>query len=91
MHCSNNRGRHQWEPADRVQGGDDGGRTQGEDRRGLEQEKPSWTKAAAMMLTHDGIERWRSHGGGMATDSRGPTNTGGARVVEESKVQTESQ
>lgn len=38
------------------------------DRRGLDQEEPSWS--------HSEADGERSHGGGMASDSRGPTNGG---------------
>ncbi len=58
-------------PADRDQGGD-GGRSQGRDRRDPEQEEQSMTQATAMMVAHSG---------GMAADSRGPTNGGGAGGV----------
>ncbi|KAI2642999.1 Collagen alpha-5(VI) chain [Labeo rohita] len=59
-------------------GGDDGGRSQGGDRRGLEQEEPGETQTAAMMEPHGGADGGRSHGGGKANDSMGPTDGGGA-------------
>ncbi|KAL0147022.1 hypothetical protein M9458_057546 [Cirrhinus mrigala] len=59
-------------------GGDDGGRSQGGDRRGLEQEEPGETQTAAMMEPHGGADGGRSHGGGEANDSMGPTDGGGA-------------
>ncbi|KAI2644691.1 hypothetical protein H4Q32_027011 [Labeo rohita] len=62
----------------RVQGRSDGGRCQGEDRRDLEQEEPGGTQAAAMMVAHGGAYRGRSHGGGRADDSRGSTAGGRA-------------
>ncbi len=64
-------------PVDRVLGGDDRGRSQGEDRRDLEQEEPSRTQATAITATHGGADGGRSHGGGRADDSRGPTDGGG--------------
>ncbi|KAI2655462.1 Collagen alpha-5(VI) chain [Labeo rohita] len=69
---------------DGVQGDDgifhggDGGRSQGGDRRGLEQEEPGETQTAAMMEPHGGADGGRSHGGGKANDSMGPTDGGGA-------------
>ncbi len=48
----------------RVQGGDDGGRSQDGDRRDLEQEESGGTQAAAMKATHSGADAGRSHGGG---------------------------
>ncbi len=88
----NNRGRDRWDlgrrlgrrtdtgrwPADRVQGGVEGGRSQGGDRRDLEYAAPGGTQATAIMVTHGGPDRGRSHGGGRADDSRGPTNSGRA-------------
>ncbi|KTG32598.1 hypothetical protein cypCar_00023770 [Cyprinus carpio] len=75
-------------PADRdhggrSQGGDDRGRSQGGDRRDLEQEEPGRTQATAIPAQGE-ADSGRSHGGGMAADSRGPTNGseaggGGAR------------
>ncbi len=60
----------------RIQGGDDGGRSQGGnsrsqegDRRDLEQEEPGGTQATAMMAAHGGADGARSHGGGRADDS----------------------
>ncbi len=76
--------------ADRDQGGDEGGRSQGRDRRDPEQEEPSWTQAIAITAAHGGADGGRSHGGGMATDSRGRP-TAAEQVVEELKVETESQ
>ncbi|KAI2646404.1 hypothetical protein H4Q32_030398 [Labeo rohita] len=61
-----------------VQGGDDGGRSQGGNRRDPEQEKLRETQTAAIMTTHGGADGGRSHGGGRADDSRGPTDRGGA-------------
>ncbi|KAI2654012.1 Antiviral helicase SKI2 [Labeo rohita] len=61
-----------------VQGGDEGGRSQGGNRRDPEQEKQRETQTAAMMSTHRGADGGRSHGGGRADDSRGPTDRGGA-------------
>jgi len=53
-------------------------------RRGLEQEELSWTLATALTVTHGGADGGKSHGWGMATDSRGrPT-------VEEPEAETES-
>ncbi len=51
---------------------------EGGDRRGPEQEEHSRTQATAMMTAHGGTDGGRSHGGGMAADSRGPTNGGRA-------------
>ncbi len=62
----------------RVQGGDDGGRSQEGDRRDLEQEKPGETQATVMMVAHGGADGGRSHDGGVTADSMGPTNGGGA-------------
>ncbi len=62
----------------RVQGGSDGGRSQDRDRRGLEQEEPGGTQATVTMVAHGGAYGGRSHGGGVGTDSMGPTNGGGA-------------
>ncbi|KAI2654604.1 Plasma membrane fusion protein prm1 [Labeo rohita] len=59
-------------------GGSDRRRSLGEDRRDLEQEEPGRTQAAAMMATHSGANRGRSHGGGRADDFRGPTDSGRA-------------
>ncbi len=56
------------EPADKVQGGDEGGRSQGGDSR---------TQATAITAAHGGADSGRSHGGGVADDSRGPANGGG--------------
>ncbi|KAI2650338.1 hypothetical protein H4Q32_000304 [Labeo rohita] len=61
-----------------VHGGDDGGRSQGGDRRGLEQEESGETQTTAMMEPHGGADGGRSHGGVKADDSQGPTNGGGA-------------
>ncbi len=69
---------HRRGPANRVQWGDEGGRSQGRDMRGQEQEVHSRTQAPAMMMTHGGADRGRSYGGGMAADSRGLTNSVGA-------------
>ncbi len=63
----------------RRQGRPDGRRSQGEDRRDLEQEEPGGTQAAAMKATHGGVDGGKSHGGGRSADSRGPTDGGGAR------------
>ncbi len=65
-------------PANRVQVGDEGGRSQGGDMRDPEQEEPGGTQATAITVAHGGADGGRSHGGGMAADSRGPTNGGGA-------------
>ncbi len=62
-------------PADRDQG-DNGGRSQGRDWRDPEQEKHSKTQATAMMMAHGGADGGRSHGGGIAADSKGPTGGG---------------
>ncbi len=43
-----------------------------------QEEAHSRTQATAMMMAHGGADRGRSHGGGMATDSRGHTKGGGA-------------
>ncbi len=48
-------------PADRVQGGDEGGRSQGGDRRDLEHVVPDGTQATAVMATHGGVDGGRSH------------------------------
>ncbi len=64
-------------PADRDQGGNRGGRSQGDDSRELEREEPSWAQAPVITMAHGGADRGRSHGGGMATDSRGLTDDGG--------------
>ncbi len=50
----------------KVQGGDDGGRSQEGDRRDLEQEEPGDTQATAMMVAHGGADGGRCHGGGRA-------------------------
>ncbi len=39
---------------------------------------PGGTQATAITATHGGADGERSHGGGRADDSRGPTNGGGA-------------
>ncbi|KAI2655027.1 Ion-translocating oxidoreductase complex subunit B [Labeo rohita] len=57
-------------------------RSQRGDRRDLKQEEPGLTTAAAMMATHGGADRGRSHGGGRADDSRGLADSGGTRDVE---------
>ncbi|KAL1279670.1 hypothetical protein QQF64_014270 [Cirrhinus molitorella] len=62
----------------RVKGGSARGRNQGEDRRDLMQEEPGETQATAEMASHMGADGGRSHGGGRADDSRGPTDGGGA-------------
>ncbi len=67
-----------WGPADRDHGGDEGGRSQGRDRRDPEQEAHHRTQATAMMMAHSGADGGRSHGGEMAVDFRGPANGGGA-------------
>ncbi len=70
--------RVEMEGARKSQGGSDGGRSQDGDRRDLEQEEPGGTQATVTMVAHGGADRGRSHGEGMAADSRGPTNGGGA-------------
>ncbi len=75
-------------PADRVHGWGRQGRSQGRDRRsqgrpdgarrGLEQAELGGTQATAVKATHGGADRGRSHGGGRADDSRGPTDGSGA-------------
>ncbi|KAI2644202.1 ABC transporter NFT1 [Labeo rohita] len=62
----------------RNQGGPDGGTSQGDARRDLEQEEPDRTQATAIMMAHGGADGRRSHGGGRANNSRGPTDGGGA-------------
>ncbi|KAL0191561.1 hypothetical protein M9458_014259, partial [Cirrhinus mrigala] len=72
----------------RVLGGDDEGRSQGDkrkdhgrpdgDRRDLEQEEPGGTQATAMMTIHGVANRGRSHGRGRDNDSRGSTDGGRA-------------
>ncbi len=64
--------------ADRDQGGDEGGRSQVRDRKDPEQEEPGGTQSTAIMVAHGGADGGRSHGGGMAADSRGPSNGSGA-------------
>ncbi len=79
-------------PTDRVQCADDGGRSQRRDkkspgrpdgdRRGLEQAVPCGTQPTAVMATHSGVNRGRSHRGGRVDDGVGrkPTDgSGGAR------------
>ncbi len=71
-------------PAHRDQGGDEGERSQGRDRRDPEQEAHSRTQATAMMMAQSVADGGRSHGEEMAADSRGPSNGsraggGGAR------------
>ncbi len=36
------------------------------------------TQATVTMVAHGGADGWRSHGGGVAADSMGPTNSGRA-------------
>ncbi len=43
-----------------------------------EQEEPGRTQATAITAAHGGVDGGRSHGEGMAADSRGPTNGSGA-------------
>ncbi|KTF86671.1 hypothetical protein cypCar_00035211 [Cyprinus carpio] len=62
----------------RVHGGDNGWRSQGGNRRDLEHAVPGATQATAIMVTHGVADGGRSHGGGRAVDSRGPTNLGSA-------------
>ncbi len=62
--------------AHRIQGGDEGGSSQGRDMR--DPEEPGGIQATATMVAHGGADGGRSHGGGMATYSKGPTNRGGA-------------
>ncbi len=76
--------------ADRDQGSDEEGRSQGRDRRDPEQEAHSRTQATAMMMAQSGADGGRSHAGDMAADSRGPTNGGGAGGGG-AEVETESQ
>ncbi len=61
----------------RVQGGDDGERSQDRDSFDFEQEKPGGTQATALMAAHGGAVGGRSHGGSRADDSREPTDGGG--------------
>ncbi len=63
------------EGAGRQRPGGDRGRSQGRDRRDPENSR---TWATALMMAHGGTDGGRSHGGGMASDSRGLTNSGGA-------------
>ncbi len=51
---------------------------EGEDRRELEQEEPGGTQAMAITAAHGGADGGRSHGEGMAANSRGATNGSGA-------------
>ncbi len=50
----------------------------GRDRRDLEHAAPGGTQATAVMATHGGADGGRSHVGGRAYVSRGPTNGSGA-------------
>ncbi len=50
----------------------------GRDRRDLGHAAPGGTQATAMMATHGGADGGRSHVGGRAYVSRGPTNGSGA-------------
>ncbi len=57
-------------PADRDQGGDEGGRSQGRDRRDPEQEEHSRTQTTAMVTAHSGVameEEWPPTPGGRPT------------------------
>ncbi len=75
-----------WEAAQEEDGHPGGGRQtatkgamkEGRDRRDPEQEEPSRTQATVITAAHGGADGGRSHGGGMAADSRGPTNGSGA-------------
>ncbi len=51
---------------------------EGGDGREPEQEEPGRIQATAITVAHGGADGERSHGEGMAADSRGPTNSGGA-------------
>lgn len=62
----------------RNQAGPDKGRSQGDGKRDLEDVVPDGTQATAIMSTHGGADGGRSHGGGRADNSRGPTNGCGA-------------
>ncbi|KAI2654626.1 Required for respiratory growth protein 9, mitochondrial [Labeo rohita] len=73
----------------RVQGGSDRERTQGGHRRDPEQEEPDKSQAAAMMTTHGGADGGRSLGGGRADDSRGRP-TAVEQVEVEPEAETES-
>ncbi len=65
-----------WTPGRRTT--ESKGRRHGGNRRDLEHAAPGGTQATAIMVTHGGANGGRSHGGGRADDSRGPTNGGGA-------------
>ncbi len=75
-----------WEVALEEDGHPGGGRqtetrgvtNEGGARRDPEQEEHSRTQATAMMMAHSEADGERSHEGGMAADSRGPTNGGRA-------------
>ncbi len=62
-----------WTPGrrttNRSQGGDDGGRSQGKDRRDLEQEELGGTQIPETIATHKGAEQERN-GGRRADESR---------------------
>ncbi len=73
-------------PADRDQRGDDGGRSQGRDRRAPEQEAHSWTQATAMMF-HGG--RGARGGDGEPTSQGHAEDPGGQGGVEGSGDQGE--
>lgn len=80
----------------RVQGGNDGGWSQGGNWRSqggsdiLETGGSRWTQVTAMKVTHGGADRGRSHGGGRADGSRGQP-TAAEQVVVEPEAEIESQ
>ncbi len=51
---------------------------EGGDRSEAEQEESGGTQVTAITVAHDGADGGPSHGGGMAADSREPTNGGRA-------------
>lgn len=61
-----------------AHGGNRGRRSQGGDKRGLEQEEPSRTQVTIMTVSHGEADRVSSYGGGRANNFRGPTNGGRA-------------
>ncbi len=72
------------------QGGDDGGRSQGRDRRAPEQEVHSWTQATAMMAHSGGAGGGGARGGDGEPTSQGHAeDPGGQGEVEGSGDQGE--
>ncbi len=74
-------------PADRDQGGDEGGRSQGRDSKDAEQEAHIWTQATAI-TTPGGPDGGRSHGGGMATTPGGQAMAA-EQVMEEPEAESQ--